>query len=252
MKTNNFLVCALCASLAHAEASPKLYHRIWDPYTPPQPFSLRATVQNSQESGLVLIAADNVDQLILDPDHPEGSLYQVALQRDGDLTENDWDISSVKACHVAGIKSDIVKLHLSSSETVYAIDYFVHPVPRDGSCPKKKPASRTSISFTNTTLIIGTAGKAPLPELRAPPQLSPQGEPVQPQPEQSFIQKYWMYIAMGLITLGSSQLGSFGAVIQSLIRLLTVLTGGAAPDEEQGGQGGQSQGRGSGGRAAGR
>jgi ER membrane protein complex subunit 10 len=187
MKTNYFLVCALCASLAHADVFPKLYHRVWNPSDLPQPFSLRATVQNSQESGLVLIAADNVDQLILDPGQPEGLLYQVALQRAGDFTENDWDISSVKAvrfnryiltavlssvpglycflaiqCHAAGIKSDIIKLHLSSSETVYAIDYFVHPVPRDGRCPKKKPSSRTQISFTNTTLIIGTAGEAPL------------------------------------------------------------------------------------------
>jgi hypothetical protein len=38
------------------------------------------------------------------------------------------------------------------------------------------------------------------PELRKPPSLTPQGEPVQPVPEQSFIQKYWIYI---LIAVGA-------------------------------------------------
>jgi len=49
------------------------------------------------------------------------------------------------------------------------------------------------------------------PELRKPPPLTPQGEPVQPVPEQSFIQKYWIYI---LIALGA-----------------LVLTGGGEPEE---------------------
>jgi hypothetical protein len=38
------------------------------------------------------------------------------------------------------------------------------------------------------------------PELRKPPPLTPQGEPVKPAPEQSFIQKYWIY---GLVALGA-------------------------------------------------
>lgn len=36
------------------------------------------------------------------------------------------------------------------------------------------------------------------PELRVPPPLTPQGEPVQAVPEKSFIQKYWIYILVAL------------------------------------------------------
>lgn len=57
-----------------------------------------------------------------------------------------------------------------------------------------------------------------------------------------------MYIALGLITLGSSSFYLVGADIR-LLNLFIVLTGGAAPDAEQGGQ---AQGRTSGGRAAAR
>ena len=40
------------------------------------------------------------------------------------------------------------------------------------------------------------------PELRAPPPLTPEGQVVTPEPEKSFIQKYWIYIAGFLIVLG--------------------------------------------------
>lgn len=110
MKTNPFLVCALCASLVHGEASSRLYHRLWNPLLPPPPFLPRAHVQNSQESGLSLVHPDNADQLFLNSDQSEETLYQVALQRSGDLSESDWDLSSVKAVRF---------LFLSSSPQAY-------------------------------------------------------------------------------------------------------------------------------------
>jgi len=39
------------------------------------------------------------------------------------------------------------------------------------------------------------------PELRTPPPLTPEGEVVQPVPERSFLQKYWMYLAAVLVAL---------------------------------------------------
>jgi hypothetical protein len=36
------------------------------------------------------------------------------------------------------------------------------------------------------------------PELRAPPPLSEKGEPIKPLEEKSFLQKYWIYIAIFL------------------------------------------------------
>jgi hypothetical protein len=39
------------------------------------------------------------------------------------------------------------------------------------------------------------------PELRAPPPLTPQGEPVKPEAEKPFLQKYWMYILAVVIAL---------------------------------------------------
>lgn len=97
MKVKFSLVCALCATLVHAQASSRLYHRILNPAAPSSPFSLRAVIQTSQELGLVLIDSDNTSQLALDPDQLERSLYQVALEQDGDVSESDWDLSSVKA-----------------------------------------------------------------------------------------------------------------------------------------------------------
>jgi hypothetical protein len=38
--------------------------------------------------------------------------------------------------------------------------------------------------------------------LRTPPPLTQDGEPVKPEPEKSFLQKYWMYIAVVLLALG--------------------------------------------------
>ena len=40
------------------------------------------------------------------------------------------------------------------------------------------------------------------PELRSPPPLTPEGQVVTPEPEKSFIQKYWIYILAFMVVLG--------------------------------------------------
>ncbi|KAF8591430.1 hypothetical protein K439DRAFT_1402033 [Ramaria rubella] len=217
MKTN-FLVCALCAAIASADSSAKIYHRIWIPSSPPPSFSLRAIIHLGSLGPVLTPAPEN--EIVHLSDRVDGSLYQIALEREGDTSETDWDLSSVKACHLAGAESDVLHLHiLHSNKEIYALDYFVRPTPHDGGCPKALPGARSEVSFKNTTVLIRSSSIPPSPEFRAPPQLSPKGEPIQPEPEKSFIQKYWMYIALGLVTL--------------------VLTGGGAPDDEPSGQPGQ-------------
>ena len=41
------------------------------------------------------------------------------------------------------------------------------------------------------------------PQLRAPPQLTTEGKPVEPPQEKTFIQKYWIYMVVGLLALGA-------------------------------------------------
>ena len=101
------------------------------------------------------------------------------------------------------------------------MDYFVLPIPHHGSCPKIKSKKTTPaasvmnlskrVQQLNTTVLLRRTENPPLcvlfispsifthpflrrPELREPPPLTPQGEVVKPQPEKSFLQKYWMYI----------------------------------------------------------
>lgn len=40
------------------------------------------------------------------------------------------------------------------------------------------------------------------PELRSPPPLTPEGQVITPEPEKSFLQKYWIYILALMAFLG--------------------------------------------------
>lgn len=153
--------------------------------------SLRAGVQ----------AGDSVNEV----------LYQFALERPGDTNQWAWDVSSVKACHLKNAKEEKLIVHLSPHDgTPYAIDYFVSPIPHDGECPStktkkgKKVASAQNFSFkpfTNTTVELRVGHTPPVPALRPMPQLTPQGDVQQPEPEKTFIQKYWIYMVGVLIAL---------------------------------------------------
>ncbi|KAJ3563367.1 hypothetical protein NP233_g8985 [Leucocoprinus birnbaumii] len=92
------------------------------------------------------------------------------------------------------------------------MDYFVSPIPPDGSCPKTASRSKSSglspfavfaqnLRGLNTTVVLKSPHVPPLPELRKPQPVTPTGQPVQPVPEKTFIQKYWMYIAVAFVAL---------------------------------------------------
>ncbi|THV08412.1 hypothetical protein K435DRAFT_847277 [Dendrothele bispora CBS 962.96] len=153
-------------------------------------------------------------------------LYQVALERNN----GEWDVSSVKLCHLPFISSETIILHIPDHSTEshpHAIDYFVSPIPHNGLCPRSSSKAlefsvsalttfSKNLAGLNTTVSLTPAELPPLPQLRTPPPLTPAGEPVQPVPEKSFLQKYWMYIAALMIAL--------------------LLSGGAPEEEQQSGQ----------------
>ncbi|KAI0693602.1 hypothetical protein BC835DRAFT_1069478 [Cytidiella melzeri] len=64
-------------------------------------------------------------------------LYQLALEHPGDTHHSQWHVSSVKACHLAQSTYEDLILHLSTNTSLppFALDYFVGPIPHDGSCP---------------------------------------------------------------------------------------------------------------------
>ena len=66
------------------------------------------------------------------------------------------------------------------------------------------------------------------PELRVPPPLTPQGEPVQVVMEKSFIQKYWIYILVALGALCKSEVTKHGLDYSDTI---SVLSGGVEDEE---------------------
>jgi hypothetical protein len=122
--------------------------------------------------------------------------YQVALQRAGDTNEGHWSVSVVKACHITPSSSSTLVVRLSPASNPFAIDYFVSPVPHDGACPTvqgSRAGEFTENIWTNVTVLVKEPARAPVPELRAPPQLSPEGAPVEVVPEKTFFQKYWLY-----------------------------------------------------------
>ncbi|KAJ4478266.1 hypothetical protein J3R30DRAFT_3702996 [Lentinula aciculospora] len=205
----SIFILPLCATASNFN----IYHRIFSPGAPEFPFVQRGVTDDShfQPSSSLSqqwLDFENVlEGLLSTPEVDLGRvLYQVALESEG----ADRDISSVKLCHIPLITSESIILHTPHSaqiNTPYAIDYFVAPIPDDGTCPRLSsgpaalPSPFHALSKLNTTIIHRPATLPPLPQLRTPPQLTAEGAPVQPPPEKSFVQKYWMYIVAVLFAL---------------------------------------------------
>jgi hypothetical protein len=119
-------------------------------------------------------------------------MYQVALERGA--TDDVWPTSVVKACHLPGSTSAHLTIHFAPSGLPFAIDHFVSPVPHDGSCPVSD--TRKLYSALNTTITLMSPRQPPQPELRTPPPLTAEGEPIAPAPEKTFLQKYWIYMVI--------------------------------------------------------
>lgn len=225
-----------------------ILHRFYHPLLEEQTFTVRGTIDpsnpvQSYQSASVDISSFESLYTQVETDAERG-LYQVALERDqGEVS--GW--SSVKAvryflvcsylkssiieqCHLSQASSEQFVFHTTEEphSAPYSVDYFVSPIPHDGSCPKLSGSTAKSPfttffsreSSTNITRLVSLRSSQlpPLyvyqrvtydlsylpdlsPRLREPPPLTPQGEPVKPVPEKSFVQKYWVYIVAVLVAL---------------------------------------------------
>jgi hypothetical protein len=113
-------------------------------------------------------------------------------------------------------------VHVTDQGKPFALDYFVSPIPHDGTCPNRTKTDPLNLPvFTNTTISVRSPKFPPLyatlyfclpldlnalqrPALRAPPPLMPEGALVQPEPEKTFVQKYWMILIAVLFFLRKS------------------------------------------------
>jgi len=129
------------------------------------------------------------------------ALYQVALELPG-VPPNLWPFSSVKACHLTDKTADSIRIHVAddAEHTQYAISYWINDIPAEGACPIKAQLE-SSPRITNTTVSVHSPTILPSPELKVPPPLAPDGQPVQPVQEQTFFQKYWMHIIGALLLI---------------------------------------------------
>lgn len=127
------------------------------------------------------------------------TFYQITVQKPG-MSEAMWPVSVMKACLMPMSTSSSITIHVSPFGEPLGLDYFVSPVLPNGFCP---PPSETSKYYPvhNTTVFVKSPRSPPAPNLRAPPPLTQDGAPISPTPEKSFLQKYWIYIAIVFVTL---------------------------------------------------
>ncbi|KZV64607.1 hypothetical protein PENSPDRAFT_162054 [Peniophora sp. CONT] len=214
-------IAALGVQLVCAQEKYRLLHRLHEPSQTGTSFSRRAELAFSAGKPAIEDEpsfAEEWKNMLQNSEIGPDTLYQVALATS---RGHPKDFSSVKACHLREGATENIVLHFASvkDELPYALDLFVSPIPHDGSCP---PTSAPLVAPQNTTYSVAYPRHPPLPELRAPPPVTEQGEPVKPPEEKSFLQKYWIYIA---IVMGA----------------MLIMPG--APEEGQGGGGGGGGGR---------
>ncbi|EIM88410.1 uncharacterized protein STEHIDRAFT_155765 [Stereum hirsutum FP-91666 SS1] len=185
----------------------RVLHRLFHPSLDDKNFFERGTLSLDPFGQSSFEAAQHLDDdlqafaSIAQPLHD--ALYQVAFApADPDAP---WDVSSVKACFLPTSTEESFVIHLTNAGKPYALDYFVSPTPHDGACPTLPKDETTAAVWAprNVTITASTPTLPPLPELRTPPPLSAQGEPVKPPPEKSFIQKYWVYIVLVLFAMSA-------------------------------------------------
>ena len=95
----SFLGVLSLLATALAQSDYKIHHRIIG-VSPPLPFSPRATVSLSPDGEAIYETANlgkDLSALSSAVRRNENALYQVALERPGDLMEEDWVLSSGKA-----------------------------------------------------------------------------------------------------------------------------------------------------------
>ncbi|KAI9512200.1 hypothetical protein F5148DRAFT_55512 [Russula earlei] len=200
MGTPIFLLIAL-ALFPPSHAAFHLFHRVISPSLHQPPFLHRAHIL-LDTAGIPRIEPPPPPTLqshfeaFAETAHVSDALYQLALDPHPGANDSLWLLSSVKACHVDSSANEHIVLRLPyPGGTPFAIEYFIDPVPSDGTCP---PGQTTLALPRNITITTAIPKQPSLPELRVPPPLTATGDPVVQEPEKTFLQKYWLYILMAL------------------------------------------------------
>ncbi|KAL1747668.1 hypothetical protein HDZ31DRAFT_80242 [Schizophyllum fasciatum] len=210
------LPCALGLASAAQAVELSVYHRVLTRDAPAGEFTLRGTISTAGSAGgpTYVSAGPPADALTalahaLPASSPEAgaALYQLALAPAGEAPPGRGPTSSIKACQLAAATAELLVLHTAGDAPdtpPFALDFFVAPggpcSPNTGLADALEAYASRADTLNRTVTVRGPA-LPPVPELRAPPQLSAEGAPVQPPPEKSFIQKYWMYIAAVLVSI---------------------------------------------------
>jgi hypothetical protein len=171
------IILSLVLPLTLAESHLRIFHRLRLPLAAPLPFAQRGTLHVT-DSTLSFTPSTTVPNdlqqfaNLLHDARPQEALYQVALEREGDPNDHHWDVSSVKAvclrinsqtpsltvlfqCLLPQILSDSFVFHVSRSGKPFALDYFVAPIPHDGSCPMVNTTTPPIWPvFENTTVAL--------------------------------------------------------------------------------------------------
>ncbi|CAE6522377.1 unnamed protein product [Rhizoctonia solani] len=191
------VLLSFVVATAHASNDTALHvhHRIRALGDEPTPFSHKGTVVLAPTGPSYSPAGAFRDQLAAWISSSPDARYEIALETEG--SPDDWPRSSVKLCYLTGAYEEFLTLHKTISGDIFALDYHLDSVPKNGGCPHKPSA----MYIASTDVQIKSPSPAFTPRLKVPPPMSPDGQPVKPVPEQSFIQKYWMYIVPALIIL---------------------------------------------------
>ncbi|KAJ1309127.1 hypothetical protein OPQ81_004803 [Rhizoctonia solani] len=183
------------SAFASNDTAVHVHHRIRRLSEEPTPFSHKGTVVLTPTGPSYAPAGAFRDQLTAWISSSPDARYDIALETEGNPDE--WPRSSVKLCYLTAAYEEFLTLHKTVSGDIFALDYHLDSVPKNGACPHKP-----SVMFISSTDIqIKSPSPALTPRFKVPPPMSADGQPIKPVPEKSFIQKYWMYIVPGLIIL---------------------------------------------------
>ncbi|QRW16456.1 transmembrane protein [Rhizoctonia solani] len=167
-----------------------IHHRIRRPGEQPVPFSHKGTVVLTPTGPSYAPANAFRDQLATWIASTPDTRYEIALETDGD--QDDWPRSSVKLCHLTSAYEEYLTLHKTVSGDIFALDYHLDSVPKWRMSPY-------TVGYVYCK--YGCPSQVPHSGVYVPPPMGADGQPIKPVSEQSFIQKYWMYIVPALIIL---------------------------------------------------
>ncbi|KAJ9114514.1 hypothetical protein QFC20_001387 [Naganishia adeliensis] len=129
--------------------------------------------------------------------------------------EKEWPRSAVRACHLLHADKETITLHLSTHSSPsstgdleshptlqpYGITYRIHSNVSGSGCPEEARGTRVPLNWDGNArdveVVLKTKDVLPSPRMSSPLPNAQAGATgaTKPPVEQSFFQKYWIYIA---------------------------------------------------------